>query len=148
MNRRTFVNTALAASALGVVGRAFAATTYRPDFCFGNPCRIEVTSPGFSLVQFLGKCSAHTSIQSINALTDAQLFAAILQSSRRKEVARWGVKLASGLDEEIQFTVDADGTIHVISGLNAVRRAQLDAEIQMAIVGVEAPVGTVSIVVD
>lgn len=123
-------------------------TTYRPDFCFtGNPCRIEI-EPGNVLVQFLGKCPAHTTIQTANALTDAQLFASILQSSRRKEVARWGAKLAIDLDEEVPFTVDADGTIHIITGLNAIRRAQLNAEVQMAIVGVEAPTGTVSIVID
>ena len=147
MDRRTFISAISATSILSLAWKASAATFYRPDFCFGNPCRIEIET-GNVLVQFLGKCSAHTAIQSINGITDAQLFASILQSSRRKEVARWGAKLAIGLDEDVPFTIDADGTIHLQTGLNAIRRAQLNAEVQMVIAGTEAPVGTVSIVID
>ena len=150
MDRRHFVGTVFAAA--GVAGGllalpALAVTFYRPDFCFGNPCRIELGDDN-AFVAFTGKCSAHTSIQTINTLSDSQLYDAILQSSRRKEVARWGVKLFKGLDEDAQFTVDADGTIHVISGLNGKQKDELAAQVQMSIVGVSAPAGTVSIVVD
>ena len=155
MNRRQFAGmTMMAAAAAGTVLSAVstpaeAAQTYRPDFCFGDPCRIEVDESNNALLRFFSKCSAHQAIQSINGISDVQLYAAILQSSRRKEVARLGVQLYNNLDENnVQFSIDADGTIHLISGLSGTKKAQLNTQIQMVIVGTEAPVGTVSIVVD
>lgn len=120
----------------------------RPTVCFGgNPCNIEVIQPGATFVQFLFKCSAHQSIQTINSLTEETLFLSIQQSDRRKEVARWAVKLQTNV-EDVSFSVDADGTIHVITGVNGKTKEDLIAQIQLGIVGVPAPLGTVSIVVD
>lgn len=121
----------------------------RPTVCFGgNPCNIEVDVASATLVGFVSKCSAHVGIQSDNALTDPELFAAIMQSDRRKEVARLGAKLFRNIDEDLDFTIDADGTIHIATGLNDSHRAQLDSQVQMVNRSYPVPRGTQSVVID
>lgn len=130
-----------------LVTNAHAQQLWRPDFCFGSSCRIEIGTD-FSFISFLAKCSAHSGIQATHTLTDSQLFDAVLQSSRRKEVVRWGAKLFRNIEEDVPFTVDADGTIHIATGLAESQRGQFNAQVQMIFANTPVPRGTVSVVVD
>jgi hypothetical protein len=61
---------------------------------------------------FLSVCPHHQGL----GLSDQQRFDAILQSSRRKEAARWAVKVELGLDKEhpgVPYTKNADGSFTV-----------------------------------
>ena len=73
------------------------------------------------------------------------LFSAILQTCRKKEAARWAVKVDLELDKEHPgppFTVGADGIITVLSGANGLARARAIAAANIAMASVPAPVGT------
>lgn len=123
---------------------------WHPDFCVGpSRCAIEITR-AWSVIQFLELCSHHRGLRD-GGLTDEQLFAAILQSSRVKEVARWAIKQHLGLDKEhpgVPYLVLGDGSISIRPGLTGQARTAARTVAATAIATVSRPQGTSLVTVD
>ena len=93
--------------------------TWFPDFCPTGQCKIELEKAGGQTnwtmpKSFLATCPHHAGL----GLNDQQRFEAILQSSRRKEAARWAVKQELGLDKEhpgVPYRTNADGSFTVFT---------------------------------
>jgi hypothetical protein len=125
-----------------------------PDFCARGQCVLEIEQGHTGLVFAISFCPHHQSLKD-GGLTDAQVFAAIVQSSRVKEAARWAAKLHLLLDKEhpgVPYRVETDGnfTIGVDSRgeempewpKNDIQRALLATAIDAAVLEVTRPAGT------
>ncbi len=112
------------------------ALLWTPDFCppGAKPCVIDVRRDWSGANGFQNVCPHHKKLFDGGASVD-QVFNAILESSRAKEVAREEAKLELGLDKETpapDFRVDPDGTIVVMinnPGKTAVVRARAQGRI-------------------
>ena len=98
--------------------------TWYPDFCPSGQCVIElekvfldgkpVSVNWNSPNSIITLCPHHKGL----ALSDQQVFEAIVQSSRVKEKARAAVKRELGLDKEhpgVPYRVNADGSFTVLT---------------------------------
>jgi hypothetical protein len=86
---------------------------WTPDFCVGQPCRIEISRDWSTVTNVLRYCQHHQSIKD-SGLADQQVFRAILQSCRVKESGRYAVKQELGLDKQhpgVPYSVATDGSI-------------------------------------
>ena len=97
--------------------------TWYPDFCPSGQCKIELEKANGSInwttpKRFIALCPHHQNVKNTNALDDAGIFTAILQSSRVKEKARAAVKRELALDKEhpgVPYRVNADGSFTVLT---------------------------------
>lgn len=128
---------------------------WTPDFCPPGPsCTLEIERDWSKIVRFVRCCPHHQSLRD-SGLDDQRVFAAILQSSRVKEAARAAAKTELGLDKEhpgLPFTVAADGSITVLTGINGERtnglvRALVRTAVDAAVALVEKPEGTSTVTV-
>lgn len=123
---------------------------WTPDFCVGQPCRIEIEPDWSGLVQFVRLCSHHQSLRT-GGMSDANLFTAIMQSSRVKERARAAAKLELALDKEhpgLPYRVLADGNISIVSGVTGPTRTRVRTAVSTAILTVNRPTGTSTVSVE
>lgn len=89
--------------------------TWFPDFCPSGSCALEIERDWSGVKQFIRVCPHHQGLRD-GGLNDQQAFAAILQSSRVKETARWATKVELGLNKEhpgVPYRVNADGSFTV-----------------------------------
>lgn len=145
---------------------------WRPDDCVNGSCIIEAPGVGFPPATFVQLCNRHENIKNLLGLTDAQLHAIVVFSSRRRERARWEAKLELGLDKEtvIPFfghreflryitkfgstppppylRVELDGDIRLVSGLSGGALTALQTRISNALSGLETENGISTVMVE
>lgn len=143
--------------------------TWEPDFCPPGQgrCVIEIERDWSAPRRFVSLCTHHQELRT--GLSDAQLFAIILQSCRVKETARAVVKAELGLDKEhpgVPYRVGADGNFTVLTtrpalawiapdgspgavpNISASERTRARAAAALAVQAVVRPVGTSIVTVE
>lgn len=132
------------------------ALLWKPDFCptGSRGCWLEVDQGQNNLLGVRRFCAHHQSLKD-GGLTDDQVFLAIRRSGMAKEAARWAAKLelmdralVTKEFEGLPFTVDADGTIRVQSGMTGPVRTAMRNRAALAAATIEAVTGISAIVVD
>lgn len=117
-----------------------------PDDCVNGRCLIEAPGVGFPPATFLRKCQRHGTL----GLADAQLHRVIVLSSRRREMARWEAKLELGLEKEdvVDYRVNADGSITLLTNVTGSTRSALINRINMALSKLENAPGVSAVGVE
>lgn len=131
------------------------ALIWHPDFCpSGSPsCIFDVTN-GWDNATPIRYCRHHQSLKD-GGLTDAQVFAAVLQSSRVKEAARWAVKLElialgdmTEANPGVLYTVGQDGNFTIDTGKTGLELTTIQTAVSTALVAVTQPIGTSTVTVN
>ena len=116
-----------------------------PDFCPpGQPCALEIAPDWSAVNAFMRACPHHQSLRD-GGQSDNEVFSAMLQSCRVKEIARWEAKLELGLSKDhpgVAYRVEADGSITIMTGASEFVLAGIRSRIARAIATVPRPLGT------
>lgn len=117
-----------------------------PHDCVGGTCLIEAPGVGFPPAVFSRKCLRH----GIMGLNDELLHRVIVLSSRRRERARWEAKLELGLpkDELVDYRVNTDGSITLLTKSSSVVRTAILNRINVALAGMENAPGVSMVTVE
>ena len=119
---------------------------WKPDDCVNGSCLIEAPGAGFAPAIFLRKCARHDAL----GLSDVLLHRVIVFSSRRRERARWVAKLELGISKEetVDYRVNPDGSITLLTGATGALRASIVSRINNALSGLENAPGVSVITVE
>ena len=119
---------------------------WKPDDCVNGSCLIEAPGVGFPPATFLRKCQRHADMP----INDSLLHSVIVFSSRRRERARWEAKLGLGISKEetVDYRVNPDGSITLLTGATGALRASIVSRINNALAGLESTPGVSTITVE
>lgn len=119
---------------------------WHPDYCTSSPgCEIDVTA-NWSSGTYVRRCAHHQALKD-GGLTDAQVFAATVASSRVKESARAALLVHLSLTDPPRFVVGSDGNFSLSSGVSGLALVTAQGVVATALVGVSQPVGTSTLAV-
>jgi hypothetical protein len=123
---------------------------WHPDFCAGDPgCLFEIESDWSAARAVVRYCTQHQVLKD-SGLTDAEIFAAVLQTSRVKEAARWAAHVALALPEDdpgLPYTVSKNGDITIQLGVDGATKAAILPSIDAATALIAKPIGTSNVTV-